>query len=200
VKHLTFDGEYIDALLSGRKKATIRRSARGFKEGDLVYIHSGGYVIGKAIIKRIEKKRLGELTEEDARKDGFPSKKELVRALKRYYKGLEKDSGLYLIEFEMTEKFQEPVFSSDMPYDGYNPIEIAKLSLEKEIGLTRVERAILRFFLKSGSIRKAAIRMGGMEQRKVIREVLRTAYKLLKEKGFLSELKRSEDERGESNC
>ena len=88
MRNLKFDGKYKDLLLSGKKRATIRVGKVNLKPGDEVLIHSGGYVIGKAKIRKVEKKRVSELTDEDAIMDGFKNKEELLDALKEHYKNI----------------------------------------------------------------------------------------------------------------
>jgi len=45
-------------------------------------VHCGGYVLGRVKIKKISRKKLTELTDEDVRRDGFKNKEELVKVLK----------------------------------------------------------------------------------------------------------------------
>jgi len=184
MKNLKFDGRYKDALLDGRKRATIRLKPVSLKPGDEILIHSGGYVLGKAKVKRAVVKRVAELTDEDARLDGFKNREELIRALKSHYKNLRSEDEITLIEFELTEKLDKPVLSADFPYEGNSPIEIAEKAL-KHLNLDSEEVALLKLFLREGSLRKAAYKLGGLNKRYKIREVLRKAYEELKGKGIM---------------
>ncbi len=185
MKHLEFDGRYADAILKGRKRATVRLGRRpNLKEGDEVLIHAGGYAIGKAVIERVESKRVKELTDEDAFLDGFSSRDELINALKEHYKWVDDDSRAHVIVFRLVEKFDKPVMSSDYAYEGNLPVEIAEKAL-KYLDLPEEDRRLIELFLRTGSLRKAAYRLGGLNKRYLIREALRRAYEELKRKGIM---------------
>ena len=185
MRHLEFDGRYMEAILSGKKRATIRLGRRpNLNPGDTVLIHSGGYAIGRAVVERVESKRVSELTDEDAVLDGFGSREELIRALKEHYKRVDDDSLAHIIVFRLVEKFQKPVTSSDYAYEGNLPIEIAEMAL-KHLYLPKEDRELLELFLKTGSLRKAAYRLGGLNKRYLIRDALRRAYEELKRRGLM---------------
>ena len=185
MRNLKFDGKYKDLLLSGKKRATIRVGKVNLKPGDEVLIHSEGYVIGKAKIRKVEKKRVSELTDEDAIMDGFKNKEELLDALKEHYKNIKSDTEVTVVEFEFTKLLDKPILSADFPYEGNNPVEIAELALKHLKDLSFEEVALLKLFLQSGSLRKAAYKLGGLNKRYKIREVLRKAYEELKKMGIM---------------
>lgn len=185
MKHLEFDGRYREAILKGRKRATVRLGRKpNLREGDVVLIHSGGYAIGRAVIERVESKTVGELTEEDAFLDGFSSEGELIKTLKEHYKYVNDDSKAYIVVFRLVEKFDKPVTSSDYAYEGNLPVEIAEKAL-KCLDLSEEDRKLIELFLRTGSLRKAAYRLGGLNKRYLIRETLRRAYERLKERGIM---------------
>ncbi|AEK73838.1 hypothetical protein GQS_09720 [Thermococcus sp. 4557] len=185
MRHLEFDGRYADAILGGRKRATVRLGRRpNLEPGDEVLLHSGGYAIGKAVIERVESKTVGELTDEDAFLDGFSSREELIRALKSHYKYVNDDSTAHVIVFRLVERFEKPVMSSDYAYEGNLPLEIAEKAL-KHLDLSDEDRKLLELFLQAGSLRKAAHRLGGMNKRYLIRDALRRAYSELKKRGIM---------------
>lgn len=101
LKKLRFRDELIPLILSGRKRATIRLGTKSLSEGEVVYIASEttGRVFGKARITRIVQKKLSELSDEDARMDGFRDRIALLEALKAIYGDLPEDSPVYVIEF-----------------------------------------------------------------------------------------------------
>ncbi|NJE29651.1 ASCH domain-containing protein [Thermococcus sp. 18S1] len=185
MRHLEFDGRYAEAILSGKKRATVRLGRKpNLEPGDEVLLHSGGYAIGKAVIERVESKTVGELTDEDAFLDGFSSREELIRALKSHYKYVNDDSIAHVIVFRLVERFEKPVMSSDYAYEGNLPLEIAEKALE-HLDLSDEDRKLLELFLQAGSLRKAAHRLGGMNKRYLIRDALRRAYRELKMKGIM---------------
>ncbi|HIP88995.1 MAG TPA: ASCH domain-containing protein, partial [Thermococcus paralvinellae] len=89
------------------------------------------------------------------------------------------------IEFELTKVLDKPILSADFPYEGNTPIEIAEKALKYLDNLSSEEIALLNLFLKEGSLRKASYKLGGLNKRYKIREVLRKAYEELKKKGLM---------------
>lgn len=170
-KHLTFSGKFAGEILKGKKRATIRKRVN-LKPGDLAFVHSGGEIIGIAKITSVEERKIEELTDEDAKLDGFESREEMMRELERLgYRG-----NVYLVKFEF-----EAIDERD-PYEfHYGEMDLrgmAREALEK-LELKEEDRRILELFLKCGSIRRAAVRLGGLEKRKKIRDVLRRCHKML---------------------
>ncbi len=178
MKHLEFTRNYGEALLKGIKRATIRKWTN-LRVGDEVYVHCGGKIIGKAKITDIEKKKLEEITDEDAKLDGFQNREELLNELKKLgYEGY-----VYLIKFDFEP--MDSVNPHNMYYGDADLEEIAKKALQN-LELSERDRKILELFLRSGSIRKAAAKLGGWKKRGEIRKVLRRCYNELKKKGLVS--------------
>ncbi|WP_297417256.1 ASCH domain-containing protein [Thermococcus sp.] len=185
MRHLEFDGRYAEAILSGKKRATVRLGRRpGLHPGDEVLIHSGGYALGRAVVEMVETKTVGGLTGEDALLDGFSTRDELIQALKTHYKYVNDDSTAHVIVFRLVERFDKPVMSSDYAYEGNKPVEIAEMALE-HLDLPEEDRKLIELFLKTGSLRKASYRLGGMNKRYMIRDALRKAYEELKRMGLM---------------
>lgn len=101
-RKLRFRDEYIPLILTGKKTSTIRLE-RKYNRGDTVYLVSQttGRIFGKAKITKITEKRLDELNDEDAWRDGFRDKYTLIEALKSIYGNLPNDTKLYIIEFKL---------------------------------------------------------------------------------------------------
>ncbi len=184
MKNLEFSGKYLDMLRSGQKRGTVRLGKLKIEPGTVVTIHSGGYVVGKAIIIGVDYKKVRELTEEDAKEDGFKSLQELLNALKAHYPSLSEDDDVTVIRFDIVEKPDKPVMSSEYPYDGHDPFEIATMAL-KNLKLDEEDRKVLEVFLEEGSIRRTAKRLGSVKMRNYVREVIRRAYRELKEKNLI---------------
>jgi len=184
MRHVEFDGRYLESLLSGKKKGTIRLGKLNIEPGTIVTLHSGGYVVGKALVKDVEYKKVNELTEEDARADGFESLEELLEALRSHYTRLKEDDVVTVVRFELIEKPEKLVRSSEYPYGGHDPLDIAVKAL-RHLDLDEEDRKILEILIREGSIRRTARRIGGVKKRGEVRETIRKAYKELKEKGLL---------------
>ncbi|AAR39013.1 NEQ158 [Nanoarchaeum equitans Kin4-M] len=182
MKNLEFKGEYKDLIISGKKVATIRIGKLPIKKGQKLYIHSGGYVIGEAIVKDVKIIRLKDIDNDMAKKDGFESKEELIAKLKEHYPFLKKDEPLTYIEFEF-KPYENPIPSEDFAWQGFekNPIEIAKIGIEKkdELLLSNKEVELLKILIEEGSIRKAALRLGNLKKREIFRRILRKIMRRL---------------------
>ncbi|WP_461865382.1 ASCH domain-containing protein [Thermococcus sp.] len=184
MKNLKFNGRYKELILNGKKRATIRVRKVNLTPGDEILLHSGGYVLGRALIKKVEEKSLSELTDEDAQKDGFKTRNELINALKKHYKNINPDTKVTVVEFELKERFDRQILSADFPYEGNSPIEIAEMAM-KHLDLSERDKKLIELFLKAGSLRKASYKLGGLNKRYMIREALRRAYEELKARGFM---------------
>jgi len=181
-----FSKKYLNDLLSGSKLATIRAGNVKYKPGDVVLVYCGGLVLGRAKILRVERRKLIDLTEEDARRDGFSSLRELLKALKQHYPNIKRDTPLTVIEFEWVEKFETPLSDTEYSWNyDMEPLEVAKLALEKLNDLSFEERAILETFVKAGSVRRAARKLGGLSTRPLVRGVLRRAAERLVSMGLI---------------
>lgn len=99
MKQLNFNKEYRKMLLSGQKLTTIRMNTN-LKPGEMVEIVVGGERCGYTRIKSITKKRVSEISDKDARRDGFKNRKELLKALKKIYGRITPQTQVYIISFE----------------------------------------------------------------------------------------------------
>ena len=179
IKHLEFKERFRRQLLSGEKRVTVRLHTT-LKEGDRVLIHCGGEILGEGVIEKVERKRPDELTEEDAKADGFRSLAELIGEIKRLYGNVDR---VFVIRFSM-KPFSQGKHPHNFYYGQADLREIAELAL-KNLQLEERDKQILQLFLKSGSIIKAAKRLGGLRKRGIIREVLRKCYRELVVKGVI---------------
>ena len=177
MKHLEFKRKYAKLLLEGKKRITIR-SRTNLREGDEVYIHCGGRIIGKAKIVSVIRKRISELTEEEAKLDGFESLDELLKELEKLGYGNE----VYVVHFELVPI--DSVNPHNMYYGNSELTEIAKKGLNY-LDLEDREREILKTFLRYGSIRRTAAKLGGYRKRGEIRRILRKCYAELKNRNLL---------------
>jgi hypothetical protein len=181
-----FSRKYLEELLNGSKLATVRAGNVKYRPGDIVLVHCGGLVLGRAKITRVERKKLIDLSEEDARKDGFSSLQELLKALRQHYPNLKRDTPLTILEFQWVERFE--VLLSDGEYSwcySEGPLEVAKLALEKLNDLSFEERAALEAFVKTGSVRGAARKLGGLSNRALVRGVLKRVAERLVSSGLI---------------
>lgn len=183
-RHLMLKREYAEKLLSGEKKATIRYGVVRVKYPEVI-IHAGGRPVAKARITFTRVKRVDDLTDEDARLDGFPDKETLLRELRRVYGDLRRDDYVTIIGLEAVQRFGEE--ASEDPYGGLDPVDLARIAL-RYLGdeLSPEEREVLLEVTRRGSIRLAALSLyGSIHKRWRVRRVLRKARDLLVGKGVL---------------
>jgi len=188
LKHLEFKEKFRRRLVKGEKKATVRLYT-SLEEGDRVLIHCGGEILGEGIIEEVKQKTLDELTEEDAKADGFKSLEELLGEIRRLYGDVDR---VLIIRFSM-KPFSHGKNPHNFYYGQVDLREIAKLGL-KNLQLEEKDRQILQLFLETGSIIKAAKRLGGLRKRGMIREVLRKCYRELVMKGMVDDKQFKENE------
>ena len=170
---------YVKALLEGRKRSTIRPGV--LRVADRVYIHSRGKIVAVAEVEAVAYKRVSELTDEDARLDGFDSREELVAYLKKRYPGLRDSAMVTIVKFGKVEETDMP---EDTVYGGLSPVELAALALSK-LRLSPRERRILQAVVETGSLRRAALKLfGTIDKRGAVRRVLRKAAKMLSDGGL----------------
>ncbi len=187
LKHLMFSRLYLDKLLRGEKKITIRATKPNLKRGDVALVHSMGLILGKVRILGVTAKRLRDISEKEAREDGFSSVEELRNALRKHYPRLRDDSFVYVVRFEWLERFDPPLGERDYawPYSS-SPHEVAQLALSTGIPLSDEEREVLQALAAEGSIRRAAVKLGGLSLRPLVRAVLHKVAGELERRGLLS--------------
>jgi hypothetical protein len=113
-----FKKEYKALIRSGRKTQTVRvwkpRKGSG-KSGYATYLKAGKIIkspgLGRLRIDEIVELKLSDLTQEDARLDGFKSREEMLAAIRKIYKLKQSDDSMcyrirfkYLGEAESTPK------------------------------------------------------------------------------------------------
>ncbi len=176
--------EYIEKLLSGKKATTIRigKYVPLYRE---VIIHSGGRPCCLAEITFVKYKKISDLTDEDAIRDGFPGRTALLNELRKIY-GYIKGKDLVTILGLKIIKLLDDVEEND-PYLGLSPQIIAMIALRylrKE--LNKEEIQVLEELGKGLSIRAVARKMtGNPTARSFIRKIVRRALRTLINKGLL---------------
>ncbi|ABN70078.1 protein of unknown function DUF437 [Staphylothermus marinus F1] len=183
-RHLMVKGKYINDILSGRKKATIRRGIVKPRYKEII-VHGAGRPIAKISVEKVYYKRLYELTDEDAVKDGFSSRRELIDELKKVYPDIKDDEWVTIIEFKVVQRLDH--LETEDPYLGLEPADIARIALRYlENELDEKDKEILLDLTRTGSIRSTTVRLfGTIDKRYVVRKVLRKALNKLVEKGII---------------
>jgi Uncharacterized conserved protein len=186
LKHLMFSRLYLDKLIKGEKSLTVRAKKPNLKPGDIALVHSQGMILGKVRILGVRAKRLREISEEEATQDGFRSVDELKAALRKHYPHLKDDDYVYVVKFEWVERYDPPLAEEahSWPY-ALTPAEVAQLALSSGIALSEEDREILDLLAREKSIRRAAIKLGGLSLRTFVRGVVRRVALELEIRGLL---------------
>ncbi len=187
-------GEYIDDLLSGRKKATIRKGIVIPKYKEMI-VHGGGRPVAKIRINKVYYKKLKELNDNDAVKDGFNNKAELIKALETVYPGIKPDDWVTIIEFDVIQRLDN--IKSEEPYMGLTPGDLARIALRYlQDELTEKDREILLDLTRTNSIRAAALRLfNSLEKRYIVRKTLKKVLRKLLERGIIKNTEKKSNRR-----
>lgn len=87
-KPLNFSQEWIQPILTGRKRLTIRRAGSGYQPGDVVKAMRRNHpAFAELRIERVRSASLDMLTPRQARLDGHRDLESLRSALERLYPG-----------------------------------------------------------------------------------------------------------------
>lgn len=182
-RHIMLKKTFINAIRKGRKKATIRLGKVRVDSRE-VFIHAGGQIVAKAIIKSVRHKKVRELNDEDARLDGLNSRDELLKALRKFYGNISDDDTVTIIEFDVIQFLDIPEkhLWREIP-----PHQLAKLAL-KHLDLNENKRKILETIVKTKSIRKTSkLHFGDLRYRHRVRKLLKQCMRELKERKLITE-------------
>ncbi len=184
-RHLMVKGNYVNAILESKKVATIRLGIVKPKYDELI-VHGGGRPVAKVAIESVEYKKVRELTDEDAKLDGFKTKDELIEELRRLYGYISPDDYVTIIKFKVIRKLTDL-----QPVDHYLGLQVGDVArlglryLPKE--LSNEDKEILIDLTRTNSIRKTAINIfGDLNKRRIVRRLLRKVLNELVRRGIIS--------------
>lgn len=179
-KFMLVDSAYKTKILKGKKSTTIRYGSYEAKPGREIYIvvRPSDTAIAKVRIKGVSKKKVKELTDEDARKDGFGNVRELLKTLKGIYGELDVEDEVNIIEFELIKPVDNIPLKLLKGLNYREPGEIAALYIERGIGFSREIDSIMEHIHREGI--KSALKRYGPSK---VKKALLDAYHLLYEEG-----------------
>ena len=89
-KPLNFHQQWIDPILSGSKRLTVRKAGSGYRRGDVVKAMRRNHpAFAELSIERVQTVRLDQLSSRHAKLDGHRSVEELKAAVERLYPGVD---------------------------------------------------------------------------------------------------------------
>ncbi len=105
--------DYVGALEDGKKKSTIRYGTRAVSPGEPVrFTDKNDTYVFTSTVNRVTYLKAKDLTDADARKDGFKNRNELLEALEVHYPQINDNSTVTIVEFP-NEKVKEPTVESN---------------------------------------------------------------------------------------
>ena len=178
-KFMLIDSAYKSRILRGDKVTTIRYGDYEVKPGGEVYlvVTPSDTAIAKVKVTGAKRKKVNELTNDDARLDGFSDVRELLRELNRIYGELYGDDEVTIIGFEVIKRFEDGIPLKWLKGLNYHePAEIARLYLEnrEKLNLNRETDFIMRRIYNEG-LGKAVRTFG---PKKVQQALLKTYHAL----------------------
>ncbi|GAB6147652.1 ASCH domain-containing protein [Stetteria hydrogenophila] len=178
-RHLMMKGVYVDKLLEGAKTTTVRLGVFKPKYSEVI-IHGHGRPVAKARIVKVEYKRVSELTDEDARRDGFQSVEEMIEALRRVYGDVKSDDVVTILHLDVVQRLDD--LPPEDPYHGLEPADIARLALRYlRDELEEEDVKILEDLTRTNSIRMTTQRLyGSIGKRWRVRKTLRRVLRVLR--------------------
>ena len=104
MERINFDEEFVEPIMSGRKVTTVRRGIKSYPVGRIVELTAGGNTFALARVKKVVVKRVRELNDDDAKRDGFESRNDLLSALKKIYGDVRDSEFVTVVHFEVLKK------------------------------------------------------------------------------------------------
>lgn len=103
---ILFKPEHVEPILAGRKTQTRRVGKKRWKVGAVYQARVNYYAkpFAKLRIIAIRQERLGDICEEDARREGARSLEEFQRVFERVYGRWVPDELVWVIDFEVVQK------------------------------------------------------------------------------------------------
>lgn len=188
-RYLRIKKEYVDLILSGKKRSTIRLGIVSPTKHK-VFIESEGKVVGEALIDSVRYSKLSELNDRDAKIDGFSNINELIKELSNIYPGIRKDDWVTIIKFKLINSrgkhYNREVSSNrgDME-ESLAIMNVAKLALAYDVTETSLEKRILTAIALKGSLEGVDKEIGGDITPSLVKTVYLKAFKKLKQLGVL---------------
>ncbi|MEL9990907.1 MAG: ASCH domain-containing protein [Thermoproteus sp.] len=105
---LSFKEKYLERVLSGAKRVTIRLGVLR-PRFQLVYIACCGMLFGEAVITKVEYLRLKDLTPDILREEGFRDLDEALAELKALYPKIELDDLVSVVRFSLIRRYDKPI-------------------------------------------------------------------------------------------
>ncbi|WP_440060152.1 ASCH domain-containing protein [Thermogladius sp. 4427co] len=185
-RHIIIREDYAERFLKGEKTTTVRRGIVKVKYRNII-IHTGIRPLAIARVEYVYHKMLKNISEEEARKDGFRSREEFIREIRKLYPDIDENEYVTVIGLRILKRLD--VIDSRKPFGGLKPADLARIGL-RYLGeeLSEIERKILLDLTRTGDIDLTSQRvLKDVGRRGVVVEVLNNVLRRLLDKGILRE-------------
>ncbi|MEM0377145.1 MAG: ASCH domain-containing protein [Thermofilum sp.] len=178
-KFLNFKRKYLERVLRGEKTTTIRRGIVTPSK-DHVYLACDGKVLGEARISSLRFVKIKDLTDADAKRDGFESRDELLKALREIYPDISQEDWVTVIALEGVTRYSKPLAVEDLQgLPSERLAEVSRLILAHGLATTLEEKRLFAL-LSLGYRLNDAARQAGMSRSEAKRVLRRAVSVLLK--------------------
>ncbi|MBC7092689.1 ASCH domain-containing protein [Candidatus Bipolaricaulota bacterium] len=111
---LLFKREHAELILSGRKTQTRRLGRKRWKTGSIHQCRLSRRAEPFALVRitGVRRERLGDISEEDARREGYGSAEEYRKAFERIYGFWDPEAEVWVVDFELTGREAEPALGA----------------------------------------------------------------------------------------
>jgi hypothetical protein len=106
--YLRFKEKYLENVLSGRKRVTVRYGVVK-PRFSLVYIVCCNAIYAEAFITKVYFTKLGKLGDDVVAAEGLGSRAELINELKEIYGNVNEDDPVSVIYFTVVRRYDKPV-------------------------------------------------------------------------------------------
>lgn len=97
-QYLRIKGEFLDDIRRGKKRATIRKGKQRINNGLLIFQNGNDYQMVN--VTHVRYCHVKNLTEDDARADGFADRSELIEKLCEIYPGIRENQFVTVVNFD----------------------------------------------------------------------------------------------------
>ena len=105
---LLFKRPLLIKVLSGEKTQTRRRRRPNVKVGGEYRLRKGySWLQTRITVTELSRQRLGDITPDDVRREGFNTLEEFKEAWAGIYEGWDPDQVVWVVDFVLTETFKE---------------------------------------------------------------------------------------------
>ncbi len=105
MERINFDAEYVESILEGKKMTTIRKGIKSYPVGRIVELTVNYKPFARARVVKVVVKRVRDLTDEDAVRDGFNGRDQLINALRRIYGEIKESDLVTIVHFKVLESY-----------------------------------------------------------------------------------------------